>query len=159
MACEENQTILLSSNTNKPLKSNVFPDLQVVEPRVLEYVVGAAANNLEDAANNPEDDNNSILVLKRRFEYEFGGFIPIQVMMLHLEEQTTTTTRKSPTSDKNQSISTETSTTLHLVEVYHCKNRFFRGIMSSFHLILDRLVRNRSDKGAITSTSGNHKNE
>jgi hypothetical protein len=71
MACEENQTILLSSNTNKPLKSNVFPDLQVVEPRVLEYVVGAAANNLEDAANNPEDNNNSILVLKRRFEYEF----------------------------------------------------------------------------------------
>ena len=61
--------------------------------------------------------SKEIITLNRHFEYAFGGLFSIKVIMLHVR-----------CNDK-----------LHLVEVYRCENRFFRGLLTSLQRLLSWL--------------------
>jgi hypothetical protein len=87
LAADEKEEIL---SAKEPFVSTFHPELRV-EPFVWNYI-------------SPSEEK---ILLKRRFEYEFQGLVPIKVIMLHLMCE-----------DR-----------LHLVEVYQCDNWFFRGLL------------------------------
>jgi hypothetical protein len=97
LAADEKEETL---SRKEPFVSSFHPELRV-EPFVWKYI-------------NPSEEK---MILKRRFEYEFKGFVPIKVIMLHILCQ-----------DR-----------LHLVEVYQCDNLFFRGLLLRVQQLMFRL--------------------
>jgi hypothetical protein len=88
VAADDQEETVISAK--EPFVSTFHSELRV-EPFVWNYIAPSGEK----------------IILKRRFEYKFEGFVPIKVIMLHLVCE-----------DK-----------LHLVEVYRCDNRFFRGLL------------------------------
>jgi hypothetical protein len=97
LAADEKEETL---STKEPFVSSFHPELRV-EPFVWNYIA-------------PSEES---ITLQRRFEYEFTGFVPIKVLMLHIICK-----------DR-----------LHLVEVYQCDNRFFRGLLQRVQQLMFRL--------------------
>jgi hypothetical protein len=97
LAADEKEETL---STKEPFVSSFHPELRV-EPFVWNYIA-------------PSEES---ITLQRRFEYEFEGFVPIKVLMLHIMCK-----------DR-----------LHLVEVYQCDNRFFRGLLQRVQQLMFRL--------------------
>jgi hypothetical protein len=97
LAADEKEETL---SAKEPFVSSFHPELRV-EPFVWNYIA-------------PSEES---ITLQRRFEYEFKGFVPIKVLMLHIMCK-----------DR-----------LHLVEVYQCDNRFFRGLLQRVQQLMFRL--------------------
>lgn len=97
LAADEKEETL---STKEAFVSSFHPELRV-EPFVWNYIA-------------PSEES---ITLQRRFEYEFTGFVPIKVLMLHIRCK-----------DR-----------LHLVEVYQCDNRFFRGLLQRVQQLMFRL--------------------
>lgn len=105
LAADEKEETL---STTEPFVSSFHPELKV-EPFVWKYIA-------------PSEES---ITLQRRFEYEFKGFVPIKVLMLHIMCK-----------DR-----------LHLVEVYQCDNRFFRVLFQRVQQLMFWLRETESRKG------------
>jgi hypothetical protein len=103
LAADEKEETL---STKEPFVSSFHPELRV-EPFVWNYIA-------------PSEES---ITLQRSFAYEFTGFVPIKVLMLHIMCK-----------DR-----------LHLVEVYQCDNRFFRGLLQHVQQFMFQL-RGTGDK-------------
>ena len=109
----------------------------VITPSVFEYM----QRHIQLHHDNP----NFKIYLARKFEYHFR-LIDLHVIMLHFistsyNDDGTTTTNTSDSADEDDNGGDKSKQTLHLVEVYHCKNVILRHFFDVVFSVAGKVMR------------------
>lgn len=142
-------------DVSEPLVSPSFPYLRL-HPSAFRYLLtgnDGDGDDTNDSAGNAIA-NDGKLVLKRQFEFRFGGVVPIGVVMWHIEQVVPSTRGRGRAGGGGVGIwevgtETEEETTeaengeriLHLVEIYRVESRWMRALFRMLDRFLIRLQR------------------
>jgi len=135
---------------HEPLVSPTFPYLRL-DPSAYPYLLMDENNddNIDNRVGDSIDDDNDDdyrfpahkrLVLKRRFEFSFGGLVPVDVVMWHIAavDGSSRSNSSSKRQQNDPSNNRETKTTLHLVEIYKIRNPVMRHVSRWLDFIIKR---------------------